>query len=343
MAILWDAVVPPVALTEFARAVPIDQNYVLNTILPDEQVESLDVEFSEGVVTTRAAKARAFDAPPRKGERDGFRTSRVRLPAVSQMLDRGESDRLQLERMRLGGTSTAAIEQQIYDDTERNTRSILTKAEIMRGDLLNDGKVTLPELGGMEADFGVPAGHFVAPAIPWTNHASATVLANLQAWNRVYRATNGFGLGPMNMSEDTLYDMLQNQEIRTLWATVAGSTGVVTIQQLNSTLAANRCPTIGLVYDAQALDDGNTISILDPAKVIFTPPPGIALGRTRWGMSATALELQAGGVEVEGSPAGIVAVVDKDPTPPYREASYADSTCLPYLSLPRGLFVATVR
>jgi hypothetical protein len=59
-------------------------------------------------------------------------------------------------------------------------------------------------------------------------------------------------------------------------------------------------------------------------------------------MTATALEFASAGVRLEPSPAGMVAVVDKDVRPPYREASYVDATVMPILSRPRGLFVATV-
>lgn len=342
MAILWDSYVSPQALTAFVRAVPVDQGYILNQILPDRYDEVLEVEFGDSVVTTRAAKARAWDAPPMPGRRDSFAVNRVKLPAISQFLGRGEKDRLELERLRSGGQNTQALERAIFDDAENNARSILARVELMRGDLLADGVVTLPELGGLEADFGVPGTHIVSAATPWTDTANADILGDLRAWNQVYRASNGFSFGGMILPEDVLYAMATNQAIRDLWSNLGGAPSVVTLDQLNQTLAANRLPRVLFTYDAQTVVDDTPTSILPADKAIFVPPQGVELGFTQWGMTATALELQNAGVQVEPSPAGMVAVVDKDVRPPYRESAYVDATCMPVLSRPRGLFVADV-
>jgi len=342
VAILWDSYVSPQALTAFVRSVPVDQNFILEQVLPNRYDDVLEVEFADSTVTTRAAKARAWDAPPLPGKRDSFATRKVKLPAVSQMMSRGERDRLEMERLRSGGQSTQAIERAIFDDAENNARSIQARIELMRGDLLSDGKITLAELGGLEADFQVPATHIVTAATPWTTIATADVLGNIRSWSKVYRASNGFGFGGMILSEDILYVMLQNVAIRDLWATGTGRPSVVTLEQLNQTLGANRLPTVLFTYDAQVVVDDVTTTILPANRVAFVPPAGVELGFTQWGMTATALELQNSSGQVLSSPAGMVAVVDKDVRPPYRESAYVDATCMPILSRPRGLFVATV-
>lgn len=342
MAIMWDAVVPPAELTAFARAVPVDQTYILDQLFPNVYDEVLEAEFGESVVTTRAAKARAWDAPPMPGRRDGFTTRKVKLPAVSQMLGKGERDRLELERQRSGGQSTSAIEAAVYDDTENNVRSVNARVEMMRGDLLSDGIITIPELGDLEADFGVPSEHKVAPAVPWSDHANSDVLSDMRPWAQTYRRNNGFGFGGMGMSEDVLYHVLQNQKIREQWAVYGNAPSVLTLEQLNQTLASNRLPQVTMTYDAQVVVDDTVIDILDPNVVFFTPPAGIRLGYTQWGITATALELRNARVQVEPSPAGLVAVIDKDVRPPYREEAYVDSAVMPILERPRGLFLATV-
>jgi hypothetical protein len=342
MAIIYDSLVSPQALTAFVRAVPVDQGFVLNQILPDRFDQVLEVEFADTTVTTRTAKARAWDAPPMPGKRDSFSTRKVKLPAISQMLSRGERDRLEMERLRAGGSATSAIEQAIFDDAETNARAVLARVELMRGDLLSDGKITLTEMGGLEADFGVPGTHIVAAATPWTTLATADPLNDIRAWGKVYRASNGFGFGGMILSSDVLYALLQNQAIRDMWASGSGRPSVVTLDQLNQTLGANMLPQVLFVYDAQVVVDDVVTTILPADKVTFVPPTGIELGFTQWGMTATGLELQAKNVEVLPSPAGMVAVIDKDVRPPYRESAYVDATCMPILSRPSGLFVADV-
>lgn len=344
MAIIYDSVVPPADLTAFARSVPVDQTYVLNQILPDKVDPILRVDIGgETTITTRAAKARAFDAPPMPGQRDTLESRSVRLPAVSQMLDQGELDRLKLEEFTTtGGSSAAAIERALYDDTENNVRSVLARVEMMRGDLLDDGAVTLSEMGGMTADFGTPSTHKVTAATLWSNTASADILGNIRGWNQVYRQSNGFRFGGMWMSEDVLYSMLQNEAIRDLWPTVSGSPSLITLDQLNQTLQSNLLPPVLGTYDAQAIVDGTATDILPGNKVIFVPPRGITLGFTQWGMTATALELQGSKVKIDPSPAGMIAIEDKDVRPPFRRAAYVDSTVLPVLERPKGLFVAQV-
>lgn len=344
MAIVWDSYVSATDLTAFVREVPVDQTYILNQILPDTYDDVLEAEFGESVRTTRAAKARAWDAPPSPGRRDSFSVSRVKLPAVSQFLGRGERDRLELERLRSGGQNTQAIEQAIFDDAENNARSILARVEVMRGDLLADGKITLPELGNLEADFGVPNDQVnVAPQVLWSDHANANIIADFRAWNTLYRNRNGFGMGGVWLPEEILFHALQNAGIRALWANGSGvSAGFVTQEQLNQTLQTYRLPPILGTYDAKVDIDGTITNILPADKLIAVPPAGIRLGRTQWGTTATALEAQAAGVELVGSPAGMVAVLDKDARPPYRETAYVDSAVMPILERPSGLFVAKV-
>lgn len=342
MAIMWDSLIPPTALTAFARSVPTDQNYILNQILPDRYDMTLHVDFAESVVTTRAASARAWDAPPQPGVRDSFKTSRVKLPAISQFMSRGERDRLELERQVVGGSAFSAIEQAIFNDTEANVRSVQARVELMRGDVLADGKVTLTELGGIEADFGVPSGNLVTAATLWSTTGSADPLGDIRGWAKAYRLLNGFAPGGMVMSEDTLYSLLQNTTIRQLWSNAVGSPRVVTLEQLNQTFGSERLPQIKFTYDAQTVVGNTATYILPQNKVIFLPPDGIELGFTQWGMSATALELSNADVQLAPSPAGIVAVVDKDVTPPYRESVYVDATCMPVITRPNALMVATV-
>lgn len=345
MAILWDSYVSPNDITNFVRQVPIDQSYILNQILPDRVDSVLEVEVSESVTTTRAAKARAWDAPPMPGRRDSLTTRKVKLPAVSQFLGRGERDRLELERLRSGGQATTAIEQAIYDDAENNARSVLARVEMMRGDILTDGKVTFPELGGLEADFGVPGTHLVSAATLWTDTANADIIGDLRAWSAVYRASNGFNPGGMVVSTDVLSAILQNDALRDLLSGVGGAPPILAQGQLNTVLSAYNLPGILFSYDAKVVDDGGSaVNILPADKVVLLPPAGVELGYTQWGMSATGLELQnapAGQTPI-ATPAGMVGVVDKDVRPPYRETVYVDATCMPVLTRPRGLFVADV-
>lgn len=343
MAILWDSLVRPADLTTYLREVPVAQEYVLSTLLPDRTVMDTEVSVTDVTVTVNAAKYRAFDAPPAPGVRDAFTRRSVRIPAVSQMLTQGEMDRIRQDQARARGGSDSAIIDAIYDDATTNARAIRARVELARGDLLTDGKVTLAELGaGVEADFGVPGGHIVTAATLWSSTSAADPLADLRAWSDVYRATNGYRPGGMVISSQVAYYLLQNAAMRSLAATSGGAPSMLTREQVDAMLASYMLPPISMIYDAQVMVDGISTSVIPASRVILVPPSGVQLGETVWGLTVTGSSMQDQGVQVPGGPAGMVGVVDESSTPPYRRAMYADATCLPVLTSPRSLFVATV-
>lgn len=344
MAIVWDSIVPPEAITRFARRVPVRQDMVLNRILPDRYVADLEVAVDDVTLTTRAAKFRSFDGPPQRGKRDGFTRRRMKLPPVSQVLGKGELERLQLERVRNAGGNTDAIEQAIYDDVEINVRSVQARVELARGDVLTDGILDLSYSGenGLQADFGVPGSNLVTPATPWSTIASADILGNLRTWSQLYRDINGFMPGGFVTSEDTVFLMLQNAAIRALFAANGATPAQITQEQLNAFLGNYRLPGLAWTYDSQFDVDGVATRAVPADRVIFIPPPGIELGVTYWGLSATALEMvRERRITFREAP-GIVGVVDVDTSPPYKEDTFVDATVLPVVSNPRALMVADV-
>jgi Phage major capsid protein E len=338
-----DSLVGPQDLTTFVRNVPVDQQYFLDRYLPNDVINDVEVEIKDVTITQRTAKYRAWDTAPKPGERDVFATKRVKLPAVSQMLGMGELDRIRLQQAAVRGGTNQAIINAIYDDAENNTRSVLNRVELARGDLLNDGKVTLTELGtGIEADFAVPGGHIVTAGTLWSDTTNGNPLVDLLAWQDTYRATNGFDPGGIVTSRTVLTNLLNNAKLRNLFSSSVGAPALMTRDQLNGTLSSYMLPPILDVYDAQVNVDGVSTRILPANKIWFVPPPNIRLGRTVWGLTATGMEMDSMGVQVQGGPQGIVGVVDKDPRPPYRQAVYVDATALPVLDNARALFIATV-
>lgn len=344
MAILWDSLVRPDDLTTFVRNVPTQQQYVLGQLLPNVTISDIEIEIRDATVTQRTAKFRAWDAPPAPGARDSFTSTRVKLPAVSQMLGQGELDRIRQRQssVRGGGGTDDAVIQAIYDDAENNTRSIQNRIELARGDLLSDGIVTISELGGVTANFAVPGGHIVTAATLWSNTGSATPIADLRAWSNTYRNTNGFRPGGMVMSETVLYNLLDNTGIRQLFAANGTTPSILDQASVDALLRRYNLPPITLIYDAQVNVDGVATNILPNNKVWFIPPAGVPLGRTVWGLTTTGQALADAGMQVTGGPQGIVSVLDQDARPPYRQAVYVDATSMPVLDNPRALFIATV-
>jgi hypothetical protein len=345
MALVFDGPVTPDALTTYVREVPTPADQVLNRLLPDRYFNDNTIDFSEYTRTNRTARFRAYDGRLHVSERDAYTTKQVKLPALSTSLSKGELERLNIQFARTGGTNTAAIIDAIYDDATNLTREIQARMELARGDVLTDGKFTLSGEGGltMEADFGVPANHFVSPGTPWSTVASATIIANESAWIDIYVATNGFAPGGQVTSRRVLNYMLQNAELRTLAASLSGTPGLITRPGLDAALAAYGLPPILFVYDSKVDVDGTTTSVLPDDRVIFVPPNVSDLGYTAWGVSATSLELvSSNAVDLSFSQAaGIVGVVVKE-GPPFREFTFVDAVGMPVLANPKLLMVADV-
>lgn len=345
MAIVFDGPVTPDALTTFVREVPTPADQVLNQLLPDRFFTKNSIDVQEITRTNRTARFRAYDARLHVSQRDTSTLKTVKLPPLSTSLSMGELERLQLEFARTGGTNQEAIVDAIYDDATNLTREVLTRMEQARGDVLTDGKFTLAGEGGLflEADFGVPANHFVSPGVPWSTVASATIIANISAWVDVYVATNGFPPGGMAVSRQTVNYMLQNAELRSLAASLSGTPSLITRQTVDGALAAYSLPPIVMVYDTVVDVDGVSTRVLPADRVIFVPPNITDLGYTAWGVSATSLELlNSSQVDMSFSEApGIVGVVEKS-GPPYREFTFVDAVGMPVLANAKLLMVADV-
>lgn len=342
MAILFDGPVTPDALTTFVRQVPTPADQVLNQLLPDRVLNRNQVDLSELTRTNRTARFRAFDARLHVSERDVSLTKQVKLPPLSSSISVGELERLQIEFARLGGTNTSAIVDAIYDDATNLTREVRARMEQARGDVLTDGRFTLAGEGNltMEADFGVPANHIVTAATPWSTVATAGVIGDLTSWVNTYIATNGSRPTGMLVSTRVMNYMLQNAEIRTLSASLAGSPGLVTRPALDAALAAFGLPPVTLVYDSAVDVDGVTTRVIPDDRVILY---GQDVGYTAWGVTATALELvNAAQTDLSfGDAPGIVGVVIKE-GPPFRQFTFVDAVGMPVLENPRRLFVADV-
>lgn len=280
------------ALTAFTREVPSPANYTLNQFLPDRTVADIEVSIDQVLRTNRAASFRSYDAETPIGQRDGFSRRKVMLPPVGQKTVIGELERLQLEKIRNGGGNTAAIADQIYDDAEINARAVLSRVELARGDVLSDGKFSLTGENGLtlEADFGVPAEHVVAPTVLWSDHATATPLTDLVTWAEQYSAENGDMPGYIIMSRVARSHMLQSAEVKSQARPGVTAPGAISPAELNTVLETFELPAI-TVYETRVDVGGTDTRVLASDKVVFGPEDRASLGETVWGITAEALEL----------------------------------------------------
>lgn len=343
MTIIHD-LVDGATLTGFTREVPSPANYVLNQILPDVYINDIEATINRVTKTNRAAKFRSWDAETPIGKRPTGSQDRVALPPVGQKTVIGEFERLRLEALRLGGNANAALADAVYDDAAINTGSVLARVELARGDLLEDGVVTIDENGleGLEADFGIDSSHKPTASVSFDDEA-ADPIEELLGWvNDVYIPDAGEPPAQMWTSNTVLAALLRNEAIRALAASLVGAPNIVSRAQLDQVLQAFGLPVIR-TYDTRIDVDGTATRPIAEDKLIFVPSDPRSLGMTAWGITAEALEL-VGDNAVSftfSDAAGLVGVVMKDGDP-VRTWTKVTGVCLPIIEDPAKFFAADV-
>jgi hypothetical protein len=346
MAIFFDAPVSPDDLTAFVREVPTPSEFALSALFPTEFEDDNTVDFAEIVRTNRTARFRSFDGRLHVSERDTGSEKRVKLLPLSSSLSLGEYERLQLEFARTNGTNQAALANAVYNDAQNLTREVQARMEQAWGDVLSDGKLTINENGFQgEADFGVPGSQIVAPAgALWSNITTSVPLTDISAWVDVYVANNGVAPASFLTSRSALSLLRRNKEIiDALYGSTAGKTRV-SLAELNDLLSSEGLPVARPAYDSQVDVDGTATRVVADDKVAFLPEDVSSLGATKYGVSATALELVGSNqsdLSFENAP-GIVGIVEKA-GPPYRQFTYVDATGMPVLKNAKLLMVADVK
>lgn len=337
--------IPPAVLTGFVREMPGPANYNLNQVLPDRQIGDIEAAIDVVLRTNRAASYRTYDAETPIGKRDGFQRSRVQLPPLGQKTVMGEQERLLLQQLQTGGFNDAPLVEMIYDEAATNTRAVLARMEVARGDALVDGKVTIAENGlTLEVDFGVDPSHLVTAATLWSNTASASPLDDLRSWVNQYIDDVGEAPGYLRVSRQVLTYMLQSAEIRGLLATAIGTPALVSPAQLQQVLDQYDLPQI-VQYNTRIDVNGTTVRPVPTNVAILTPATPSDLGYTAWGVTAEALELASStdpqlNLRIEDAP-GLIALTIRDGDP-LRTWTKVSAVGMPIITDPRRLFVGTV-
>jgi hypothetical protein len=337
--------VDPATLTGYVRELPAPRMWVLNQFLPDRLVEDVEAYVEQLTRHNRAAQFRAWDAETPMGQRDSFKRDRVQLPPLGEKLIVSEYERLQLERVRSRGDTTAPMVNSIYDDAEVITRHVRARMELARGDVLTDGKFTLSGENGLtlEADYGLPASHSVSPATVWSDHANATVIDDLRTWADTYTDDAGESPGAMFTTRTVIGHMLRNQEVRDLVGMSSDTTSILTQTQLNTVLQAHGLPPVG-EYNAKIENSGgSTVRPVPEDHLVMLPEDPSSLGSTVWGITAESLELAAGenpSLDFEDAP-GLVGVVLRE-ADPVKIMTKVTGVGMPVLADPNKLLVADV-
>jgi hypothetical protein len=323
-------------------------------MFPPRPVEDIEYELSQIDVSGagQVARYRTWDTAPPLAKRPGFSIIGGEIPPLGRSIRLNEKDILRLQRLRAG--VAAATDQQVVDvifrDAENMANAVQNRLTLAHGDVLQTGMVTLTELGDVEAgsavqaNFNVPASHLnVVPAgAAWSDHANATPITDLKAWEAVYRPHNG-GRNPdgWGVSSEIMADLAQSAQVRNLAPVTGVVPGIVTDETVRQVLRAAgvNAPLVTTNdVERQTLAETGMARVIGNRKVIAMRG---GMGATLYGLTANAATMAGNGTITFTDAPGIIAFVESS-IRPAAIITTAEAVALPVLLDPNALFVATV-
>ena len=316
--IVYD-LVDPAELIQYVRAfdnevLRAENQQSLEDVLPN--VETEDLEFrvrksARNLVDT--AEFRAWDTPARMTGRPGVKYIRGSLGPLSRQIPLSEEEFLRQRALARGNNDP--IIDQIYEDSENMIRSVQDRIELARGDIINDGKLTIAENGlVLEANWGRAAAMSVSAAVVWTTVATATPLQDMLTWVQAYRDQNGSEPGSIVMPKSRIANLALNAEIRE-YASANGTTpSRINRATLDDVLANEGLPPIRL-YDRWVRVNGAKTTVLPANKVFLFPAAGDNPGVTYYGPTAEAIKFAGRGIIDQTDTPGVVALVTETEHP----------------------------
>lgn len=310
--LIWD-LVDPAELISYVRTFANEQlrpdaQFVLGTYLPTVTTDEIEFKIRKGDLDdVDAAKYRAWDTPAPMTARPGTTRIEGELGPISRQIPLSEEEIIR--KVALDRGNNDPIVDAIFADAERMVRSVYARLELARGDVINDGKVTLSENGlTLEADFGRAAAFSVTAGITWDTVATSVPIANMLGYVETYVDEHGFAPDHILMPRVTRGHLSLTQEFLDYSASGGTTPTRLNNNDIDAVLAANDLPPIR-IYDGQFRVDGVRTRVLPADKIFFMPPPTAAYGETRMGITAEAIKAAEKGFIKSEDAAGVVAVV----------------------------------
>lgn len=337
--------IDPQELIDYVRAWDIEvlrpeAQLRLDEFLPNREVTDLEYRIRRGaLVDVDVAEFRAWDTQPKMTARPGTKYIEGSLGPVSRQIPLGEEEMLRMRALESG--SNDPLIEAIFDDAERMTRSVQARIELARGDVINDGKVTIAENGlALEADFGRSVSATKTASNLWTNTSTGKPLTDLLTWQEDYVTLNGSVPATILMSRTRLQNFALNAEMRG-YAAIGGTTPArINMETVAAILQAEGLPPIEL-YDTVVRVNGVATRILPAEKIFLMPDKSEPVGNTFYGVTAEAIKLRQKGLITKESMPGVVAVTLENENP-VQSFTLATAIALPVLPNPNLIFDCTV-
>lgn len=302
--------VDPQELIGFVRGFQLEQErnqFRLAAYLPNDNIDDIEYRITQGQLRMPdAAKVRAWDTESPIGSRQGLKRLFGELPPMSKKIRLGEEERLRKRKLETG--DGAAIVNAIYDDAAAMALAVLSRVELMRGEVLNTGKVDIDENGvELTVDYG-RKGTFTAQAATKWDQANSDPVADYTTWVQAYVDENGEAPAQSLASTKIVNSLLRNDAMRGYVGRGSYVPGIITVADMQSVFAAFNLPPL-VPYDSKVRVDGVQTRVTDEKSIIMVPNAGSGLGGTLFGTTAESLVLQEARAIAANEAPGLVATI----------------------------------
>lgn len=275
----------PARLQAYVENVPAARNYLLEALMPDQNVN--DINFSWNVINGAYAPAASIT---------GFNAAAPLRDKQAQSKAFGSVAKLQhsyffdeVELFAYNKPRTPEERAQIVDQglnyTDELVNGVRDTKEFLRAQAIYNGRVEYHNAKDdihLEIDFPVPAGNQMTAATGWDDPA-ANPLADLQAMVKQYQATNQRRRPTgMHMTSATEALLLNNAQIRAQRFGTNAGTQLLTPDDLAAVFTALRLPAYQIQDDVININ-GADVQLLEDDKVVMF---GAGLGFTAVGPAA---------------------------------------------------------
>ena len=346
MTLLYD-LVDMQELTGFVRGIQRERDenrFLLSRFLPNQDIDEINWRANQGtLVDEDAALVRSWDTESPLGSRQGVSRIMGELAPISKKYKLGEEETLRRRALERGAGSNRAIIDAIYDDVAKGARSVGARIELLRGEAIDKGSITINENGVSTGtiSFNRASGHSVAPSTVWSNTGASTPIQDELSWVTTYLTTNGIRPGLALISQAIFNNIALNAQYRSLAAFNGITPPFLSEAQVNQVRANYGLPPL-FVYEGLVRVDGVQTRVIRQDRLIYLPPAGEPLGRTFLGTTAEAIELaEARQIGVDDIP-GMSSVVYKS-TDPVSTWTNTSAVCFPVLVNPNLTLVADVQ
>jgi hypothetical protein len=318
--------ITPQDLFEFARAVPVPEEFVLTRrFIPTRKIPGIRWRHSSRISKTSAAKFRAWDTETPRGRRVVSRMqTEGELPPLGIKFHIGEREQILLDAIRYG--DDANLVDLMYDDAERSVLGIYAAGGLGAFGIssISDDEYNV------DIDWDMPDEH--KPSVTnWWGTDAATPLDDEEGVIRLLTGKSKPRPAFAISSYENIADLGANLQYRNEYFGTANQTSLRSLDpaEVNSVRARKGMPQL-VEYDVSIDVDGVDVRVLPTNRVIYVPADPTRWAETQYGTTAEANTLVAGGqLEIERSEESGIIVTKKVHDEPISVTTRSNATAMP--------------